>query len=54
MGGQVMMLNQIYKKPLEHAPDKAAIILKDQSLTYRQLDEATRRYAATLSDLGVG
>lgn len=49
-----MMLNQIYKKPLEHAPDKAAIIFKDQSLTYRQLDEATRQYAATLSDLGVG
>jgi non-ribosomal peptide synthetase component E (peptide arylation enzyme) len=49
-----MMLTEIYAKPLRNAPDKAAIIFKDQSLSYRQLDETTRQFAATLSSLGIG
>lgn len=49
-----MMLNQLYRKPLERTPGKDAIIFKDRSLSYRQLDETTRRYAATLWGLGIG
>lgn len=49
-----MMRSEIYEKPLKNAPDKAAIIFKGQLLTYRQLDETTRQFAATLSSLGIG
>lgn len=48
------MLNEIYKKPLKNKPDKDAIIFKGQSVTYRQLDETTRQFSATLTSLGVG
>ena len=49
-----MMLNELYKRPLERTPDKDAIIFKDRSLSYSELDENTRKHAATLSSLGIG
>lgn len=49
-----MMLNTIYQNSLHNNPDKDAIIFKEQSLTYRQLDETVRQYAATLSSHGIG
>ena len=52
--GDFIMLNEIYKKPLKNKPDKDAIIFKGQSVTYRQLDETTRQFSATLTSLGVG
>jgi len=49
-----MMLNEINKKALEKTPDKNAIIFNRESLTYRRLDESTRRFATTLKGLGIG
>ena len=49
-----MMLAELYKDALARVPDKAAVIGESRSLTYRQLDEIARQYAATLAELGVG
>ena len=49
-----MMLNEIYKTPLKKTPDKDAIIFNEESLTYRQLDESTRRFVTTLKGLRIG
>jgi acyl-CoA synthetase (AMP-forming)/AMP-acid ligase II len=49
-----MMLADLYGKPLAETPEKTAIVFKDRSLTYAQLDEMVRRYIAALAHLGVG
>jgi len=54
MRRETIMLEGIYARALKLSPDKAAIIFRGQSLSYRQLDEATRQFASTLASLGVG
>jgi acyl-CoA synthetase (AMP-forming)/AMP-acid ligase II len=49
-----MMLADLYGKALAETPEKAAIIFKEQRLTFAQLDEMVRRSAAALADHGVG
>ena len=48
-----MNLGKIYQTALLATPDKVAYVCGDTAVSYRALDEATRRYAGTLKTLGV-
>ncbi|MFH1980405.1 MAG: class I adenylate-forming enzyme family protein [Pseudomonadota bacterium] len=48
-----MLLHEMYLTALERTPDKAALIIDDVVVTYRQLDLAVDRFARALHGLGL-
>ncbi|OEU75960.1 MAG: hypothetical protein BA874_01265 [Desulfuromonadales bacterium C00003068] len=48
-----MNLSNIYKSALSGTPDKAAYICGNTAVSYRSLDENSRRYTAALKVLGI-
>lgn len=48
-----MNLALLYQSALRATPEKAAYICGDVAVSYRELDENARRYAAALKDLGI-
>ena len=45
---------QLFEKTVHVHPDETAVIFLDKGITYRELDQLIRKYAALLKDLGVG
>jgi long-chain acyl-CoA synthetase len=46
-------LGQVFDEATERAPQRAALIFYGRAVTYRELREATDRFACALADLGV-
>ena len=42
-----------FEQAAQRWPDKAALVYKDQRITYRQLDDQVNRFATALAELGV-
>ena len=45
---------QLFEKTVNNHPDEIAVIFLDKKITYRELDELIRKYAALLKGLGIG
>lgn len=48
------MIHQIFEEQVEKTPDNIALILNDEKMTYRELNEKSNRLARTLRAGGVG
>lgn len=48
-----MLLYQLYETQLKKTPEKVAIIFKEKSITYRELDENIKKSARALLSLGI-
>ena len=46
-------LAQAFDEATERAPERTAVVFYGRSISYRELREATDRFAAALADLGV-
>ncbi|HVG45648.1 MAG TPA: amino acid adenylation domain-containing protein, partial [Longimicrobium sp.] len=49
-----LAIHQLWEAQVERAPDLPAVVVADQSLTFRQVDERANRIAHRLVRLGVG
>lgn len=49
-----MLLHQLFEDQVACRPDSVAIVLEDQQVTYRQLNQQANRLATRLRSLGVG
>ncbi|ATH92008.1 non-ribosomal peptide synthetase [Bacillus glycinifermentans] len=46
-------IHQLFEEQVERTPDRIAVVLEDQQLTYRELNEKANRLARVLRDKGV-
>ncbi|WP_087101377.1 amino acid adenylation domain-containing protein [Nocardiopsis sp. JB363] len=44
----------MFEESVRHAPDRVALVTRDESLTFAELDERAERLARVLADLGAG
>ncbi|HHW82527.1 MAG TPA: AMP-binding protein, partial [Actinomycetales bacterium] len=49
-----MLTGDIIRRSADRFPDKTAVIWQDQRLTYRELDQASNRFAQALTAAGLG
>ena len=47
-------IHEAFEAQVDRTPDEVAVVFRDQSLTYRELDDRANRVASELVNLGVG